>query len=86
MYVGIFVFDTIRVHISMQEPSQLGKIVLASIWFTMLLIQIMTRVSKDFLTLTHPLNTNIWLVLQFDTHEHVLQYIPLLMFISDCMH
>ena len=49
----------------MQEPSYLGKIARVSIWFTMVLIQIITWDYKDSLTLTYLPNINIEVVLQF---------------------
>ena len=51
----------------MQEPSYLGKIDLVSIWFRMVLTQMITWVYKDSLTLRYPPNINIWLVM-FSRH------------------
>ena len=48
----------------MQELWYQGKIALESIWFRMVLTQIITQVYKDW-PLTYPPNNNIWLVLQF---------------------
>lgn len=61
---------------TMQELSNLGKVALASIWFRLVLIQITTRLYKDSLTLTHPPNTNIWLVPRF-------RYLPSWNFFDD---
>ena len=49
----------------MQVPSYLGKIAQVSIWLTMVLIQIITWVYNDSLTLTYLPNINIEVVLQF---------------------
>jgi hypothetical protein len=38
----------------MQEPTYLGKRAPVSVWFRMVLTQIMTRMYKDSLTLTYP--------------------------------
>ena len=40
----------------MQKPSYLGKIALVSIWFGMVLIQLITWIYKDTVTLTYPCN------------------------------
>lgn len=48
----------------MQWPSYLGEIVLVSIWFRMVVIQITTQVYTYSLILTYSPNINIWLVLQ----------------------
>lgn len=62
----------------MQEPSNLGKIVLVSIWFRMGLTQIVTRVCKDSFKLTYPSNINIWLM-----YPLVGSLMPLLVLIID---
>ena len=68
---------------TMQEPSHLGKTILVSIWFRMVVTQIITRVYKDSLALTYPPNTDSWLVLQFWRYPRVGSSIPLLMLIID---
>ena len=50
---------------TMEEPLYPCNIALVSIWLSMTMTQLITRLYKYFLTLTYPLNTNIWLVLQF---------------------
>ena len=81
---GIFVFDTIWIY-SMQEPTYLCKIALVSICFGMVFTQIITRVYKDSLTLTYPLDISIWLVLQF-WYLWGVSLIPLVMLIIGTMH
>ena len=63
----------------------LGKNALISICYRMVLTLIMTRVYKDALTLTHPPNISIWLVLQF-WYPWAGSFILLLMLIIDTMH
>ena len=59
-YLMVFLFfNLIRVYISIQESSYLGKIAIVSIWFRMVLTQMTTRVCKDSLTLTYQLGNNI---------------------------
>ena len=70
---------------TMQEPSYLGKDALISICYRMVLTLIMTWVYKDALTLTHPPNISIWLVLQF-WYPWAGSFILLLMLIIDTMH
>ena len=63
IFEDIFVFDAILVYIACKN---LGKISLVSIWFVMVITQIISRVYNDSLAaLTYPPNINIWLVLQF---------------------
>ena len=52
----------------MQEPSYLGKTVLVSMWFRMVLTQILTRVQKDFPALTCPQISIFDWYHNFDTH------------------
>ena len=44
---GICVFDTIQVYIPCKNVSYLGEIALLSMWFRMVLTQILTQVYKD---------------------------------------
>ena len=57
--MGIFVFSDHLVIYTMQESSYLGKNALVSIWFRMVLTQIITRINIDSLTLNYPSDTNI---------------------------
>ena len=69
----------------MQEPSYQGKSPLVSTRFWMALIQVITRVYKESLTLRYPPNINIWLVLQI-WYPRVGSLILLWMLIVDTMH
>ena len=61
--------------ITIQKPYTLGsKITLISIWYRMVLTQILTWVYKYSLTLRYPPNTNIQMYSNYDTHWKVLQY------------
>ena len=44
---------------AMQKHSYLGKVTLVSIWFRMILIQVIPLEYEDPLTLTYPSNINI---------------------------
>ena len=59
----------------MQEPSYLGKVALASIWFRIVLTHVITQGHKDFPTLKYPPNINIWLLIHF-LHPWVGSLIP----------
>ena len=48
----------------MQKSLYLSKFTLLSIWFTLALIKIITRIYKDFLIFKYPSNISIWLVWQ----------------------
>ena len=50
---------------TIQESSHLGNIFLVSIWFRMVLTQIITWIYIDSFIMRYPPNINIWLVLQF---------------------
>ena len=67
----------------MRELSYLDKFTMVSIWFEMVLTQVITQVYKDSLTLTYPSNINFRLVLWF-SYPHVGFCVPLL--IIDTMH
>jgi hypothetical protein len=62
-----FVCNIIRVHICvyiMEEPSNLDKVILVSIWFTVALIQVKYWAYEDFLILTYPTNIYVCLILR----------------------
>ena len=61
----IFAFDTIRVYIPCKNLHTYTTSSLVSIWFRMVLTQIIISEYKDCCTLTYPPNINIWLVVQF---------------------
>ena len=50
----------------MQETWYLGEIAVVSIWFRMVLTQIVTQVYKYSIILTFPPNIINWIVFQFD--------------------
>ena len=65
--MGIWWYFCSQYHLglhTMQEPSYLDKIAQVSIWFRMVLAQIIIWIYEDSLILTYPPNVNIWLVLQ----------------------
>ena len=81
--MAIWRYFCFRYHLglcTMQELSYLGKVTPVSIWFMMMLTQIITRVFKDSLILTYLPNINIWLILQF-WYPQVGSLISLLMLI-----
>ena len=70
---------------TMQESSFQGNIGVVSMWLKIVLTQTLTRAYKDSLTLTYPLNINIWLILQY-LYPWVGYLMPLLMLIIDTVH
>ena len=64
-YLTVFVFLIPLGSIYHTRSFISSKVALVSIWFRMVLTQIITQVYKKILTLTYPPNINVWLVLQF---------------------
>lgn len=78
MYVCLFVDFLYHSNINTkQESSYQDIIALVLTWYRKTMTQIVDRIYKDSLTLRHPPNANIWLVLQFQ-HPWVNTFTPII--------
>jgi hypothetical protein len=84
-YLAYFHFRSHSGLYTLQDPSHLGKIALISIWFRMVVTQLITPVYKDSHTLRYSPNIDIWLVLKF-WYPRVGSLISFLILIINTIH